>query len=309
MNDLERETPFNSLQTPHVPPNPRGKDVARKLIFRSTPSTPEGEIMEGILEDILELDEVGPPAPAGAVLVGGSFGDLSPVGDTAKQAVVVHQIQKKIGDEEIEFLLEDPNAFSSISKLQEYKIEFVNERITELNKKVLCLEEENTQLKIAIAKEADSSLAKTEAIKNSDAVLGAEKDFISSLRNKTNSQEIKIRTMEKTLEENEVSIRFLEGNVICLRDEIKQAQHTKEEQRVVLQHQINLLNNEINRLTNSISDERTCTLNFVLQKMGYAAADILALLAHIRELNNKVQALSGNSSQFAPDPRLPTSHH
>ncbi|OXA41950.1 hypothetical protein Fcan01_23280 [Folsomia candida] len=296
----------SNLRTPS-PGTPKApglkiKDVKRRLLFRSTSFSPEGKTMEEILE---EMDTDGPLQPTGAVLTGGSFGNISPVRDIVDLVPVLPQ--KTIGDEELAFVIEEPNNFKTISKVNEYTIEFTSDKIDELNIKIMMLECENGNLQKKLQEEEVSSANKEDAIKSMNDMIAAEREFGNSLRSKSNQQQESIAKLERDLRESESSALFLEAQLEMTREQLASTKIGKEEHRIALQEQINLLNRDVSRLQNVLQNERASTLKFVLDKMGYAAGDILILLTHIRDLNNKVFTLSMNA-QFAPDPRIQGQH-
>lgn len=74
------------------------------------------------MDEIIEMETEGGPQPAEVVLNGDSFSNISPTRDIINLVPV--EPGKTIGDQDLQFILENPNSFTNIGKMNEYKIEF-----------------------------------------------------------------------------------------------------------------------------------------------------------------------------------------
>ncbi|OXA47324.1 hypothetical protein Fcan01_18061 [Folsomia candida] len=136
------------------------------------------------MDEIIEMETEGGPQPAEVVLNGDSFSNISPTRDIINLVPV--EPGKTIGDQDLQFILENPNSFTNIGKMNEYKIEFSSEKIEALKLQVATLEDENRISKQTSQHPKESSANNDEIIRNVNDMLIAEREFGSCLRNKLN---------------------------------------------------------------------------------------------------------------------------
>ncbi|OXA47325.1 Trypsin delta/gamma [Folsomia candida] len=144
--------------------------------IQSTPFSPEGEMMEDILEE-METDD--PPQPA-----------VEP--------------GKTIGDQDLQFILENPNSFTNIEKMNEI-------------------------LKQTSQHEKESSENNDEIIKNVDDMLIAEGELGSCLRNKLNEQQDQLEKMQRNLKDSESSVHFMEAKLHIVEEQLATLKAAKDE--------------------------------------------------------------------------------